>query len=140
VTFDEIVSLRRLIEQNLHSLDPASHFYIQKLANSAERVVTARNVLFEENSELVNQNNANTARASRKSVMVGKAKVMSYEDIVEAVRKRQEKEAVKSARRGRKRKSSDSKSGGRRNSREEDIEAAHRKLEREEWGVYGSVF
>ncbi len=140
VTFDEIVSLRRLIEQNLHSLNPASHFYIQKMANSAERVVTARDVLFEENSELVKQNNANTARASRKSVMVGKAKVMSYEDIVEAVRKREEKEAVKSTRRGRKQKNSDSKSGGRQTSREEDIEAAHREFEREEWGVYGSVF
>ena len=72
--------------------------------------------------------------------MVGKAKVMSYEDNVEAVRKREEKEAVKSTRRGRKRKNSDSKSGGRPKSREEDIEAAYREFEREEWGVYGSVF
>jgi hypothetical protein len=72
--------------------------------------------------------------------MIGKVKVINYEDIVEAVRKREEKEAVKSTRRGRKRKNSDSKSGGRQTSREEDIEAAHREFEHEEWGVYGSVF
>jgi hypothetical protein len=89
---------------------------------------------------LIKQNNANNTRASRKSVVVGKAKVMSYEDIEEAIRKREEKEAAKGSRRGRKRKNSESKTSERRKSREEEIESAHCEFEREEWGAYGSVF
>ena len=64
--------------------------------------------------------------------MIGKVKVINYEDIVEAVRKREEKEAMKSTRRGRKRKNSDLKSGGRQISREKDIEVVNREFEREE--------
>lgn len=106
VTFDEVVSMRRYIEHTLQSVPPNALRYIQKLGNSAERVVTARDALFEENSELFRQNNANTTRTSQRSIMVGKAKVMSYEDIEEAIRKREEKEAGKGSGRGRKRKTS----------------------------------
>jgi hypothetical protein len=62
---------------------------------------------------LFKQNNEAKRRKSTKSTVVGKAKVMSYEDIVEAREKRASKEAAKEAtkdasaasgKRGRKRK------------------------------------
>jgi hypothetical protein len=51
------------------------------------RVITARDLLFKENHDLFQQNNESTTRASRNSTMVGKGKVMSHEDIVQAQRK-----------------------------------------------------
>jgi hypothetical protein len=39
------------------------------------------------------KNNESTTRASRNSTMVGKGKVMSHEDIVQAQRKREKKDA-----------------------------------------------
>src|SRR5437763_2488079 len=60
-------------------------------------------------SILVQVNNEAKVRRSTTSVVLGKAKVMSYEDLEEARAKRAEKEAAKKAkgkgRRGRKRKS-----------------------------------
>jgi hypothetical protein len=117
--------MRRFMEQNLDSLDPDTRYYIDKLANSTERVITARDYLFEENSELLKQNNANNARVSRRSMVVGKAKIMSYEEIQQEIERREKAEATKGSRRGRKGKL-----------REEEIEAAHREFEREEWGIY----
>jgi 23S rRNA G2445 N2-methylase RlmL len=58
------------------------------------RVITARDLLFKENHDLFQQNNESTTRASRNSTMVGKGKVMSHEDIVQAQRKREKKDAV----------------------------------------------
>ena len=40
------------------------------------------------------KNNESTTRVSRNSTMVGKGKVMSHEDIVQAQRKREKKDAV----------------------------------------------
>jgi hypothetical protein len=97
-------------------------------------------LLFQENTELTKQNNANNTRASRRSIIVGKAKIMSYEDVDEAIKKREEKDTAQGKGPGRKGKKSGLKSCERKKSREEEIESAHRELEREEWGVYGSVF
>lgn len=63
--------------------------------------------------------------------MVGKAKVMSYEDIVEATRKREEKDAAKGTGRGRKGRKPLSAPRKGKESREEEIEQTHRELERE---------
>jgi hypothetical protein len=126
--------MRRFIEQKFHSLDPDTRYCVEKLVKSNERNITARDLLFQENIELTKQNNANNTRASRRSIVVGKAKIMSYEDIEEAIKKREEKDAAKGKGRGRKRKKSGSTSCERKKSREEEIESAHRELEREEWG------
>lgn len=99
VTFDEVISMRRIIEQKFHSLDPDTRYCVEKLAKSTERVITARDLLFQENEELIKQNNANSTRTS---IVVGKAKVMSYEDIEKEIQRREEKEAARGSRRGRK--------------------------------------
>jgi hypothetical protein len=106
VTSEDLTSLRRIIEQNIHALDDHSQLYFRKLANASERAITARDLLFKENFDLFKQNNESNTRASRNSTVVGKGKVMSYEDIAEAQRKRDEKEAAGTGRRGRKRKNS----------------------------------
>jgi hypothetical protein len=67
-----------------------------------ERAITARDLLFKENHDLFKQNNESHTRTSMKSTMVGKGKVMSYEDIMEAQKKRDEKDAVEAGRRGQK--------------------------------------
>lgn len=100
------MSLRRAIEQNVHTLDVHSQERFQKFANGAERAVSARDLLFHENSDLFKQNNESNVRASTKSTVVGKGIVMSFDDIVEAQRKREAKDAPEERRRGRKRKTS----------------------------------
>jgi hypothetical protein len=94
VTSEDLTSLRRKFEQNIHLLDGDSQLYFRKLANAGERVITARDVLFKENHDLLKQNNESNTRSSISSTMVGKGKVMSYEDILEVQRKRNEKEAA----------------------------------------------
>jgi hypothetical protein len=119
VTFDEVISVRKIIEQEFHSLDPDTQYCVEKLAKSTERVITARDLLFQENEELIKQTNANSIRTSRKSIVVGKAKVMSYEDIEKEIQRRGEKDAAKGSRRGRKGKKAGATPGERQKSHEE---------------------
>ena len=76
--------------------------------------------------------------------MVGKGKVMSYEDIAEAQKKRDEKEAARASRpgRGRKRKSSDSASvpQPRKKSRVTEVEEAHEEIKALSMEKFCSVF
>ncbi|KAJ9494811.1 hypothetical protein H2202_009712 [Exophiala xenobiotica] len=65
----------------------------QKLANAAEKAFADRALLLDEIRLLFEQNNENTARSSVKSIVVGTAKVMSYDDMVKAQQKRDAKEA-----------------------------------------------
>jgi len=107
VTAEILTSLRSLIEQGSHMLDESSRYYVQKLANAAERAFADRALLLDENLNLFKQNNERECRQSTRSTVVGKAKVMSYEDIVEAQAKCDAKEAgVVKGNRGRKRKAS----------------------------------
>lgn len=55
--------------------------YMRKLANAAERAFADRALLLDENPNLFKQNNEREYRQSSRSTMVGKAKIMSYEDI-----------------------------------------------------------
>jgi hypothetical protein len=61
---------------------------LQTLTCAAERVFAERALLLEENRILFEQNNEKTCRQSGGPTVVGSAKVMSYEDIVEAQKKR----------------------------------------------------
>jgi hypothetical protein len=83
--------LRRAIEQNVHTLDDHSQQRLQKFANAAERAMSARDLLFHENSDLIKQNNESNARSPTKPTVVGKWIVMSFEEIIEARKKRDEK-------------------------------------------------
>jgi hypothetical protein len=77
VTSEHLVSLRKTLEQNMHALHVHSQQCLQKLANAAERAMSARDLLHRENFDLFNENNASSTRASIRSTEVGKAKVMS---------------------------------------------------------------
>ena len=102
-TSESLASLRREIKLNIarqEGLDAYTKLSIQKVVNAAENAFADRAILLNENMLLFEQNNGKTTCKSIKTTIVGTAKVLSYEDIVEAKRKRDIKE-VKSSIRGR---------------------------------------
>jgi hypothetical protein len=89
-------SLRKNIDGTLArggELDRSSILQIQRLANAAENAFADRAILLDENLLLFEQNNERNTRKSMKATAVGSAKVLSYEDIVEAQKQRDMKEA-----------------------------------------------
>ena len=80
-----------MIEQGTTLDSPGKHF--RKLVNAAEKVFTDRAILLDEN-KLFEQSNEKTTRSLIRSTITGTAKFMTYEDIVEAQRKRDVKEAT----------------------------------------------
>jgi hypothetical protein len=105
ITSEHLVFICRIIERNVQTLDDHSQQCFQKFANGAEKALSARDLLSHENADLIKQNNESHVRASTKSTVVGKGIVMSFEEIRETRKKREEKEAVAVGKRGRKRKS-----------------------------------
>ena len=105
------MSLHNLIKQDAHALDETSKQRLQrhqqKLANAAQTSFSEHALLQDQNRFLTRMNNEAKVRRSTKSVVLGKAKVMSYEDIEEARAKRAAKAqaAAGKGKRGRKRKS-----------------------------------
>ncbi|KAK3045708.1 hypothetical protein LTR09_012742 [Extremus antarcticus] len=84
--------------ENTMGIDP----YLQKLLNAAkqalderEKADAQRKLLEEENPKLIQQNHEKKTGQHVKEKKIGDAKVMSYEDIVEAVRARDRKDAEK---------------------------------------------
>ena len=140
VNAEGLTSLRRVIKQNMPALDDRSQQCLCKFANAAKRVMTARDLLFKENFDLFKQNNESHSRGSSNSNMVGKAKIMSYEDIQETQKKRYEKEAAGTGRRGRKRKNSAPELWPSKKSRKEEMEQANSEIQA--WGMreFCSVF
>lgn len=51
VTPEDLTSLRRKFEQNIHLLEGDSQLYFRKLANAGERAIIARDLLFKENHD-----------------------------------------------------------------------------------------
>jgi hypothetical protein len=103
-TFENLASLRKNVEMSLRRQEvPDTHtkLSIQKIADAAENAFAERAILLDENLLLFEQNNEKTARTSVKATVVGTAKVMSYEDIIEAQQKRDMKDAETVAVRGR---------------------------------------
>jgi hypothetical protein len=72
--------------------------------------------------------------------MVGKVKIMSYADIQEAQKKRDEKEAARTGQRGRKQKNSTPEPWRGKKSREEEIEQANSEIRALGMRDYCSVF
>jgi hypothetical protein len=120
--------------------DDYSQQCLRKLANAAERAMTARDLLFKENLDLFKQNNESHVRESSNANMVGKAKIMSYEDIQKEQKKRAEKETAGTGRRGRKRKNSAPGPWQRKKSRAEEIAEAYSEIQASGMGDYCSVF
>ncbi|KAJ9656100.1 hypothetical protein H2201_008637 [Coniosporium apollinis] len=108
------MSLQNLIiEQDAHALDDTSKQKLERHVlklTKAGRMFLAKGALQDDKIEFLNTiNNEAKVRRSTKSLVLGKAKVMSYEDLEEARAKRAEKDAAKEAKgkgkRGRKCKS-----------------------------------
>jgi hypothetical protein len=80
---------------------------MQKLAHTAQISFAERALLHDQNQMLTRMNNEAKVRRSTRSVILGKAKVLSFEDIEVARAARAAKEVMKGkGKRGRKRKSS----------------------------------
>jgi hypothetical protein len=117
VSVEGLVSLQNLIKQDAHTLDEASmprlERHVQKLAHAAQASFARRSfldakcaLLDNRNQMLTKLNNEAKVRRSTRSIVVGKAKVMSFEDIEVARAARMAKDATKGkGKRGRKRKS-----------------------------------
>lgn len=99
--------LRSEVEKDLSGLDEEARLRVQKLANAGADVFAERAILRDRERVLLEQNNEKKTRQSVRSTVVGKAKVMSYEDIVEARKKREKKEASKVLRGSRRTKKSE---------------------------------
>lgn len=110
VTTEALTLFRNQLEQDAHTLDESSRQCLQKVLNAAQESFAECALLRDENQLLFKQNDEAKRRRSTKSTVLGKAKVMSYEDLDEARGKRAAKEAAKAAagpaKRGRKRKGS----------------------------------
>ena len=112
-TAEALIPLHNLIKQDAHTLDEISKKRLQrhvKKLTSAARVSFAECALLQDQNQfLIKVNNEAKVRRSTRSVVLGKAKVMSYEDLEEARAKRAAKEKTSSGKvkRGRKRKSAE---------------------------------
>lgn len=102
--------LHSLIKQDVGVLDERSRQRlqrrVQKLASAAQTSFAKQHLLQDHNRLLARVNSEAKVRRSTRSVVLGKAKVMSYEDLEEARAKRaaKEKAATAKGKRGRKRK------------------------------------
>ncbi|KAI4106013.1 MAG: hypothetical protein L6R37_002376 [Teloschistes peruensis] len=108
VTIEALTSLHDLIRQELNepSKDRIQR-HVQKLA-SAAKISFAKQTLFQDRNRFLSKiNNEAKIRRSTRSMVLGKAKVMSYEDLEEARAKRatKEKATAGKGKRGPKRKS-----------------------------------
>ncbi|KAJ5745113.1 hypothetical protein N7520_010295 [Penicillium odoratum] len=120
-TSDHFALLRSEVEQDTQNLDGVCKRRLQTLSRAAEKVFAERALLLEENRILFEQNNEKTCRLSSGLTVVGHAKVMSYEDIVEAQKKRDMTEQATREKR--------SKAGGRRLSKSEEKRKAEQDIE-----------
>jgi hypothetical protein len=110
VSAEGLTSLHNLIKKDAHTLDETStqrqQRRVEKLANAAQISIAENALLRDQNQILTIISNEVKVRQSTRSIVLGKARVMSYEDIEEARAKRAAKEIIKGkGKRGRKRKS-----------------------------------
>jgi hypothetical protein len=86
-TFENLVLLYKNVEMSLtrqEVVDPYIKLSIQKITDAVENTFTERAILLDKNMLLFEQNNEKTTRISIKATVIGTAKVLSYEDIIEA--------------------------------------------------------
>jgi hypothetical protein len=102
--------LHSLIKQDAHTLDRTSiqrlERHVQKLVNATQISFAKRALLYNQKQMLTRMNNEAKVRKSTKSLILGQAKVMSFEDIKVARAAHVAKEVIKGkGKRGRKCKS-----------------------------------
>ena len=90
---ESLGKLRGRLAKLLVDIDDKAAIHVQKLFNAAERSFTNCLLLDDENFALSEQNREKATRKTVKNIVVGCAKVMSYEDIQTAQQRRSEKEA-----------------------------------------------
>jgi len=110
VLVEGLASLHNLIKQDAYTLNRTSiqrlERHVQKLVDAAQISFAERALLYNQKQMLTRMNNEAKVRRSTRSVVLGKAKVMSFEDIEVARAARAAKEVIKGqGKRGRKRKS-----------------------------------
>jgi hypothetical protein len=110
VSAEGLASLHSLIKQDAHTLDGTSiqrlEKRVQKLVDAAQISFAERALLHDQKQMLTRMNNEAKVRRSTRSLVLGQAKVMSFEDIEVARAARAAKDAIKGkGKRGRKRKS-----------------------------------
>ena len=106
VTAEAFISLRDLIvHQDAHSLDDVDQQrlrrHMQKFTKGAQTLIVGGTLQQDRIRSLLKANDEAKPRRSTKSIVLGKAKVMSFEDLVEGRNKRAEKEANKVAKKQR---------------------------------------
>jgi hypothetical protein len=118
-------------------LNEPSKQRLQKLANTAQNLFAERALLVDENQLLFKLNKESKTRKSTRSTVIGKAKVMNYEDIIEAKAKRDAKEAaVAKGKPGRKRKASAQVKGPAKRARKSELEVAEEEIAALEFGSH----
>lgn len=113
VSAEALISLQNLIiEQDAHALDETSkqslQRHVQKLANATQMSLAKGALQQDQIRFLITIDNEAKVRRSTESVVLGKAKVISYNDLVAKRAEREAKEQNKAKgkrKRGRKRKS-----------------------------------
>jgi len=123
---EAVSALHDLIRKDAHALDAASQQRLQrrleKLTNATQLSFAERTLLQEQNRFLTTINNEAKVRRSTKTTIIGKARVMSYEDLQKARTDRSAKEAEKEARQSKKAmKINDSGARSRRRAAETDL-------------------
>jgi hypothetical protein len=140
-TSEELSWLRDSIKKDSRVLDADGQLRLEKLINVAERALAERALLLEDNELLFEQNNESRIRKSTKAMVVGKAKVMRYEDIVEAEKKREmtKSAAAGNAARPKKRKATAADSNASKKSRRNELEDARHEIDGSGLEAYCSV-
>jgi hypothetical protein len=86
------------IAKETHSLESDRKILLQHLAHAAEKAFADRSLLNNENGQLWLQNNEKRSR-KKQSRKVGNARIMSYEDIIEAQKRQDEKKTARTQKR-----------------------------------------
>jgi hypothetical protein len=86
------------IAKETHSLDSDRKNLLQHLAHAAENAFADCSLLSNENGQLWLQNNEKRSR-KKQSRKVGNARIMSYEDIIEAQKRQDEKKTARTRKR-----------------------------------------
>jgi hypothetical protein len=122
------------INKGIRGQDDHHKILLQHLAHAAERAFADRSLLSNENGQLLLQNNEKRSR-KKQARKVGNAKIMSYEDIIDAQRRQDEKKAA----RPRKRKTSSAPARQSKRACSDELQRAESEIERWRMETYCSV-
>jgi hypothetical protein len=89
-TLQDLTLLRQKIEQAGDSPGGPSKLCVEKISNAAEKALAISALLSELNDDLRQQNDERKCRRSARSTVVGNARILSYEAILEAEKRREE--------------------------------------------------